>query len=287
MKKILKYISLALVITTLFSSCLKDDAIIGPDAPGAISNIIEFKNPGFIQSGTTSKLPLYLLSFDMNPTGQLVLEVNYAGSNTAPNDINVKVKLDNSLIDEYNDDQDDEFVALPTSQYSISSFDVVIKKGERVGKFVVDLKPSMFTFDKSYALGFSIESASVGNISGNFGKIVVGISGKNFFDGTYAYTTSANTALVPNANKTVTLVTIGGNKCQLKPGLLGTYSNVVNYTVDQATNNITVEMTTLLPIATKPTSKYDPATKTLTVNWTSNGGARTFEEKFVYTGPRD
>ncbi|MGE8422876.1 MAG: DUF7015 domain-containing protein [Sphingobacterium siyangense] len=40
-------------------------------------------------------------------------------------------------------------------------------------------------------------------------------------------------------------------------------------------------------MATKPTSKYDPATKTLTVNWTSNGGGRTFEEKFVYTGPRD
>ncbi len=287
MKKILKYISVALAIPVLFASCLKDEALIGPDAPGAISNIIEFKNPGFIQSGTSSKLPLYLLSFDMNPTGQLVLQVNYAGASTAPNDINVKVKLDNSLIDAYNEDQDDEFVPLPTSQYNISSYDVTIKKGERTANFVVDLKPSQFTFDKSYALGFSIESASTGNISGNFGKIVVGISGKNFFDGTYAYTTSANTSLVPNANKTVTLVTISGNKCQLKPGLLGTYSNVVNYTIDQATNNITVEMTTLLPIATKATSKYDPATKTLIVNWTSNGGGRTFEEKFVYIGPRD
>jgi hypothetical protein len=296
MKKILKYISFALAIPLLATSCLKDDTLIGPDAPNAITNVIEFKNPGAIISGTSSKLPLYSLAYDIVPAAEVVLELNYAGSGVAPEDIQIKVKLDNSLIDQYAsdfnklnpDDKMDPYTYLDPSWYSIPTYDVTIKKGERVGKLIINLKPDQITFDDSYALAFSIESSTVGNISKSFGKIVTLISAKNFFDGTYKYTTSATTSLVPNASKTVTLTTIGSSKCSLSPGLLGTYSNEVNYTIDPSTNKITVECPSLGVQTPQDTrSVYDPATKTLKVYWKQGNGGRTFEETFVYTGPRD
>lgn len=311
MKKILKYISLALAIPTLFSSCLKDDAIIGPDAPGALANIIEFKNPTFLESGTSSKIPLYLLSFDMNPTGQLVLEVNYAGANTAPQDINVKVKVDNSLLDAYKADQGDEFFPLPSSQYNISTNDVVIKKGERVGKFVVDLKPSLFTFDHSYALGFTIESSSVGTISGNFGKIMVGIVPKNLYDGSYKmvqgtvlrYTggklnegDALNGSMAGNPN--VTLKTIDGTTVEIgnlrwaggTSGIAGIDN--LRAKIDPVTNEVTMSSLggpTLKNIAGK-VNKYDPETKTFTLNfdWAQTTNKReVLDLKITYDSVRE
>ncbi|UQA76509.1 DUF1735 domain-containing protein [Sphingobacterium siyangense] len=286
MKKIIKYIFLALASPLVLTSCLKDKDLIGPDADGAVANIIEFGDVSVPISNESSSIPLYSLAFDIAPTGVVNLKLKCVGAKTAESDIKVTIAVDNSLLEKYNDENETEYEAMPASQYSLSTTEAVIKKGEREVAVPINLKPDQFTFDADYAVGLAIKTVSSGEISGNFGKIILNLGAKNFFDGVYKYTTSANTALVPNANKTVKLVTIGSNKCMLDPGLLGTYSNQVNYTIDQATNKITVEMFSLLPIATKSTSVYDPATKTLTVNWTSNGGARTFEEKFVYTGSR-
>lgn len=287
MKKILKYISLALAMPLFFTSCLKDDELIGPDADGAVSNIVEFGNLAAPTSGVTSSIPLYALSFDMDPEGMFNLKLKCVGSDPATNDIKVVIAVDNSLLVTYNDENETEYVALPTNQYSLSSTEVTIKKGEREAVIPVNLKPSLFTFEEDYALGFKITNVSSGVVSGNFGKIVAAISGKNPYDGTYAYTTSAITSLVPNASKTVKLVTVGANRVKLTPGLLGTYSNEVYYTVNPTTNHVTVECPSLGVQSPQDTrSKWDPATKTMTVYWKQGNGGRTFEETFKFSGPR-
>lgn len=287
MKKILKYISLALALPLLLNSCLKDDELIGPDADGAISNVIEFGNPAAPTSGVTSSIPLYALSFDMDPEGVLDLKVKCVGANPAESDIKVTIAIDNSLLNKYNEENGTEYVALPTAQYSLGTAEATIKKGEREAIITVNLKPSLFTFDEEYALGFKISSVSSGVVSGNFGQIVTAISGKNPYDGSYTLETSANTSLVPSASKSVSLVTVGANRVMLSPGLLGTYSNEVYYNIDPVTNKVTVECPSLGVQTPQDTrSNWDPATQTLTVFWKQEGGGRTFEEVFKYVGPR-
>ena len=287
MKKIIKYITIALILPLITTSCLKDNELIGPDADGAVDNVIEFGNLAAPASDVTSSIPLYALSFDMDPDGVLNLVLKCVGAKPATTDIKVNISIDNSLLTKYNEENETKYVALPTSQYSLPSSEVTIKSGEREAIIPLNLKPSLFTFEKDYALGFKIASVSSGVISGNFGQIVTAISGKNPYDGSFNYTTSSITSLVPNANKSVKLVTVGANRVKLSPGLLGTYSNEVYYNIDPATNHVTVECPSLGVQTPQDTrSKWDPATKTMTVYWKQGNGGRTFEEVFTYTGPR-
>lgn len=298
------------VLATGLSSCLKDDTMIGPDSPGAIKNVIEFANPDYINSPTSSIYPVYVKSFDIAPTGKLTLTVNYAGVDDAPQDIQVKVALDPAVLAAYNakivkdardsatelgedpdeaeaDVQGDLFEALDPALFSLGNLDLVIPAGKRTATLDVDLKPDQFSFDKNTALAFKIVSASTGAISGNFGSIIVQIGAKNAYDGTYTLKTSAATSLVPNANKTVTLATVSATTVKLSPGLLGSYTNEVTYTIDPATNGVRVTCPSLgVQEPQDARSKWDPATKTLTVFWKQGNGGRTFEETFTYKGVR-
>jgi len=287
MKKIVKYAAPVLMLPLLFASCLKDTELIGPDADGSVANIIEFGNLAEPSSPRTSSIPKYSLSFDMTPSAVLNLKIKCVGAGKAKEDIRVAIAVDDALIGEYNTQNGTSLVTLPTARYALTATEAVIKAGEREAVIPIDLKPDQFTFDKDYVIPLAITSASSGIISGNFSKVLLEVSGKNAYDGTYTYEASANTAIIPGKKGTTTLVTVGANTVKITPGLLITYSNEVTYTVDPATNKVTVNMTTLLPIATDPSSHYDPATKTFHLKWTSNGGARTFEETITYTGPRD
>lgn len=309
MKKILSFLIAGVIVSSL-SSCLKDDTLISPEAPGAINNIIEFKNPDYIASPTDRINPVYVKSFDVAPEATGILQVNYAGSGVAPQDITVKVSLAPELITSYNaktvadaraaavaagTDPDDAeadlegtlYSAMPSNLYTVSTMDVVIPKGKRTADITYIVKPDQFNFAINYALAFKIESASSGVVSGNFGTVILAIGGKNQFDGTYTYKTSANTSLVPNANKTVTLITQSANSVKLSPGLLGTYSNEVIYTINTTTNAVTVTCPSLgVQEPQDARSKWDPASKTLTVFWKQGNGGRTFEETFIYKGSR-
>lgn len=191
MKNILK-LSIGFFLVAGLSSCLKDSTIIGPDSPGAVKHIVEFLNPSTISSGKDMTVPTYVKSYDIAPSAELELTVSYSGGGGAPQDINVKISLDNAAIDIANDEQDLGLTPLPQSLFSISSMDVKIPKGQKTGSFKITLKPDQFDFSEDYALGFKIESVSGTDapISGNFGKIVVLIGAKNKLDGTYKVTGS-------------------------------------------------------------------------------------------------
>jgi len=286
MKKNIKSI-FALFMVLSLSSCLKDNELIGPDADGAVDNIIEFGNLAAPVSGVTSSIPLFSLSYDLDPEAVLNLKLKCVGASKAKSDITVRIELDNSLLGVYNEENDVELTALPSSSYSLTATEVVIKAGEREAIIPLNLRPNTFTFDHDYALGFKISNVSSGEISGNFGSVIYNISGKNPYDGVYNYRTSAITSLVPNANKTVSLITVGANRVQLSPGLLGTYSNEVYYNIDPSTNAVTVECPSLGVQTPQDTrSKWDPSTKTLTVFWKQGNGGRTFEETFTFQSSR-
>lgn len=288
MKKIIKFAALGLIITG-FSSCLKSTDLIGPDSPGATKNVIEFQNINKISSPISSTYPLYIESFAVGPTGVATLVVNYAGADVAPQDIAVKVALDDAAITKYNTENETEYTPLPAALYSLTSLDVVIPKGKRTASITINVKPNMFDFAESYALGFKISSASTGVISGNFGTVIIAIGAKNVYDGVYQLTTSAATSLQPNKNVEVELITQSATTVSLSPGLLGTYSNAVSYTIDPVTLGVTVTAALGAGAATPPDprSKWDPVKKTLTVFWAQAApSTRIFEEVFTYKGSR-
>ncbi|MCU7693592.1 DUF1735 domain-containing protein [Haoranjiania flava] len=277
-------IFILLICSFNISSCLKDDSqIIKPEE---VKSVVEFGNPSSLESGLKNPIRFYIQSFDIAPLDTIIIPVNYAGHNNAPKDIKVTIKVDNNVIDSFNVAEHYDFYPLNPAIYQMSET-VTIKSGEQTGYLQIPVKIDQIDFTHDYAIGLKITDASGEIISKNFSKMVINVGPKNKYDGRYTYRTSANTSLVPNANKTVELHTAGPNRLKLIPGLLGTYSNEVYYNIDPATNQITVECPSLgVQTPQDLRSKYDPATKTLKVFWKQGNGGRTFEETFIYLGAR-
>ncbi|WP_346236413.1 DUF1735 domain-containing protein [Niabella insulamsoli] len=218
-----------------------------------------------------------------------LIKFAYANENPAPQDVTIELEYDQSLLDAYNEDHDEAGFVIPDSDmYSlVNGMTVVIPRGERYGYFQINVTPSDF-LGGEYAFPVRIKSVTPEvTLNSIRNQIVMVFGTKNKYDGKYQYVSSANTSLRPNSNTSAELHTAGANRLLLKPGLLAYYSNEVYYNIDPATNAVTVECPSLgVQTPQDPRSKYDPATKTLTVYWKQGNGGRTFEETLTYTGPR-
>jgi hypothetical protein len=208
-KYFLKTLSLFLAAASL-TSCLKDDSMVLNPENG--TNVIEFGNTTDI-AVHGSAIPLYIHSYDISATPvTLNIPISYSGPEAvAPQDITVKVALDETAIAAYNDEQHTEYEMIDASVYTLSSTDVVIPKGQRKGTLTVTFKTNQFDLAKQYALPLKLSSASTGVISGNFGTAVYAVGAKNQYDGTYTVTgeyirgqTAGASGIYP---KTVSLIT--------------------------------------------------------------------------------
>jgi len=308
-KNILKSLALLLAVTSL-SSCLKDDRLVLDPAKG--HNVIEFANPAqIVQNGTPS--PMYSFSYEFASTPTLPVTVSYSGPEaTAPQDITVKIAVGAlSKITEYNTATNNSYTMLQSGSYSLSATEVVIKAGTSKATFNVLLKPSTFNLAAAEVLPLTITSASSGIISGNFNTILLNVSAKNTYDGIYAMQagsfvqrySSPTTPTVGDAlngstvaNADLTLTTVGANTVQI--GNLkwaGNNSGVAGIdnlqaTVDPATNLVTMKALGNATLANIPGSvnKYDPATKTFTLNfdWNQTGAKRVYSLVIKYKSSR-
>lgn len=205
--------------------------------------------------------------------------VQIASDHDNGQDLKIRLVVDNAVIDEYNDANGTEYKPAPTNLYTLGSLDITIPKGQKEIELPITVNPSDLANDL-YAVGLRIESITSGNntISSNLGKIVAAVLVKNMWDGEY---TNTYVSSLGNGTNTVALETETPTRVAFSPGLIGVYSNYQGLEIDPITNKVTVVMTSLLPIATDPSSHYDPATETFYLKWTSNGGARTFEQTLV------
>lgn len=277
MKKILN-IFLALFTVTGLTSCLDEDPIFeGSNAP----NVVEILYAGTGSNSSPSDAPyaMYMNSLQIVEPGatiDLPVYINYAGSRVAPQDIKVTVTLDDAAVEVYNEETGSHYEIMPDSLYEIPTMTVTIPKGERRVPLIIKVKTGDIDLNEEYALGMTITEASTGAISGNFKTAILRIGAKNKYEGVYKNT---YTSSLGNGINDVDLITTGPNSVTMY--LIGVYSNQVGLLIDPVTNKVTVSMTSLLPIATDPSSYYDPETKTFHLKWTSNGGARTFNQKLV------
>lgn len=181
MKKIFQSILILLTIVS-FSSCLKDDTIIGPDSPNSAGAIIEFENPDFIVANTltaTVKRARYAVTVTKGASSQLHMRVNYSGTGKgAPNDVTVNLGIDAAELTLHNTQAArttaNAFNLIPATWYTMPT-SVIIPKGETGVDFNISINTNNYVAGTLYALPLKITSASSGTLSGNFGVIIVNV----------------------------------------------------------------------------------------------------------------
>lgn len=300
MKKILN-LTASLFLLAGFSSCLKDTPIIGPDAPGAVTHVIEFLNPAVITSNTTSTIPVYTLSYDIGPSVDLDLQIGYSGGGGAPNDIHVKVGLAADKIETINEEQETDMEAIPENAFSITSYDVTIPKGQKTGTLKVTFKPEEFDLSADYVLVLKIESVTgtKAPISGNFGLIALNVGAKNQWDGVYKVTgttVDANGLYKGVYPTQAAMISAGANSTlyynveidypnflveNISTGGLANTGIRPKFTIDKTTNNVVIT-NGASDITVK--GKYDPEKRSFEIEWQLGRWHTT--EKWEYLEPR-
>jgi len=269
--------SIVLVVATglLMSSCLKNNKYY-----------VDF---GYYEP--TLELPLaaakvnkpFVAIFDPadTPTTYYIV-LNVASMEKPKTPVTGTIALDVDYLNSYNAEQAaanpsyKPYELLPDSTYEISSMTATIQPGQREAWIPVKIWTKKLNLEHLYCLPITISNASI-KIS-NWKHLMINVSAKNIWDGRYIYT--GITSLGNTTNECCARLTMVG-PYSVTMNLINYYSNQVVFTVDPATNKVEVSMTTLLPIATDPISNWDPATETFHVKWTSNNGARKYEEWYV------
>lgn len=299
-----KYFNLFILSVAVFSlsSCLKDDKEI--IKPGNSPAVVEFKNPSGITSPSGSVYALFNHSYPLeSASATFTVQVDYTGSEVAPQDIPLTVDINPTAVDAYNTQQHTSLKRMHEAPYNtlytLNTPSATIAKGSRYTTITVTLKPSLFDPSLSYGLALRIKSATGANISANFGTIIIAFGAKNKYDGIYQSVAgnvqrysgpgvptvgdALNGSMAGNSN--VTLTTIDANTVELtglkwaaNGGGIGGIDNL-RATVDPTTNLVTMKAlgnATLANMVGKD-NKYDPATKTFTLNFAWNPASTTRE----------
>lgn len=314
MKKYYNLLILSLAVVSL-SSCLKDDKEI--IKPGASPAVIEFQSPSPISSPSGAIFATYNKSYGLDAaTVTYDVVVNYTGSEDAPNDIPITIGINPTAVADYNTEQHTTLDPMQNSP-SLYTFptSVTIPKGQRMAKITLSFKPQSFDLSKTYGLALKLTSPAVPS-SGNFGTIILAINAKNPYDGLYKQTAgyiqrytsgAATTGDALNGllkfNPDVTATTINANTVLLTglrwgDGGTGSASSSgvagidgLRITIDPATNLVTMSATTnaLLKNIPGTVNKYDPATRTFTLNfdWNQTTNKREIRDWVItYSGVR-
>lgn len=310
MKKYIKPLIILLSISFSLSSCLKETS--HPPLYGwGTSSVVSFQdNGGADGSGTsyasvpTSPYPLYKFSYSSplaNDTAALDAIVIY-GPDPAPEDITVNLEIDTAALTAFNNANGTSYV-VPADKaiYNFPS-SVVIKKGESQAKaHVVITTTSSFDYSASYALPFTITSATGATISSNFSTEINSFVIQNKYAGSYNATGYFYHPSSPRAlSLTASLITVDPNTVSVPLGDLGSSGYYAIININPTTNALTITSGTagvdMYALDALPTSNpgytaqwaesskcnntYDPSTKTfyLRIGYVGGTGWRVAEE---------
>lgn len=279
-----------------------------------VNNVIEFYNqvPDLISSLTTSTHPSYNVDLVFTGDSQPVdITVSYSGPDkAAPQDIEVNVAVDPTLIPTFNTENGTSLVLMDATVFQADTWKVTIPKGQKQATIHGKVLRGTYDFSKSYGLPVRISSASFGQISGNYGTMIFRIQARNGYDGVYKIVSGnvqrysapgvpttgdgLNGSLAGNPN--LNLVTVDATTVELQnmtwhggaSGISGI--NNTRAKVDLTTNLVTMYSVGNATLTNQPgkENKYDPATKRYTLNFYWNPTSTTREITYVleYVGPR-
>lgn len=294
-----KHVLSGLAIVMMLSSCLKDDNV--QQDFSKLTPLIEINDgtPNF-DGAPNSILASFVSS---TPTTTFNVPFNYAYSSPSPG-VTVTVAVDPVELARYNNVKGTARQLLPPNLYSIASNKVTIPAGSQTAELPIVFNSGQIAISGSFALPLKITDASGVAVSKNFASVVLLVVIKNQWDGIYSYSGSIirNTAAGPDPVlggsftnlKNVPIATLSANTLSIAPLWAdGTAAGGVDntfLTIDPVTNLITVKSLVNTTLKNTPGSvnKYDPATKTFTLDfsWGAAPNDRRTQLTLKYISPR-
>jgi Domain of unknown function (DUF1735)/Domain of unknown function (DUF4361) len=212
--------------------------------------------------------------------------VSVTSSQALTKDLSVNLGLSQMGLDSQNSKRKaaglDDYTALPTSAYTISPNPVIIKAGTRTAKFALTANiPASIDLANDYLLPLGIISATDAKINGLLGFVNIGINGlPNKFAGDYRATGRfVIQSTIRDFDRDKAVRTIDKITSETEFADLGTLmwlkvnkDNTVTIIPQQSTTNL------VGAIQQVSVNKYDPDTKTFTLNYQYNVGSRVITE---------
>ena len=264
-----------LAIAINVTSC-KKDYIYGDIVPNTDRVIVEFTDSK--NSGTLS------LSYGTNWVDTGLTEIRFNPRSSVSQNADVQVRLNNTIISDYNAANGTAFEPLPSSAYSIASTQLTLTPSERGKKIPIKLLPSSIT-GGAYALGLTISSSSYGEISSVAHNVLVVVQVRNDYEGLYhatgqrilynGSTVGSGIASVFDIDDDKYLYTIDQTTSETDVAdLIG--GGWMFLTVNPATNNVTVLPSTISPtflLSNNGSCNYDPTSRTFSLHYKYFNGA--------------
>ncbi len=265
------------------SGCLKDDEhFVDLQGVGAVA---EIPSSAFYGIEDNRGLPIQTAPIAYS------FDVNIASPTPPSQDVTVTLAVDKAALDAYNTANGTSFQLLPATLYQLPNLTTTVKAGSRLAPVQVsffsgaDKVPDPTGYnDAEYALPLKITSASNNvAVSSNYGTKIIFLKIKNNYDGDYrAVGTFTHPVNGPRKiDKDKTLGTIDVSTVQTEYADLGGSGWLMWLRVN-ADNTVT-----LIPKGAASTvtmqfgvNKYDPATKSYTLNYkyAGAGGDRVVNE---------
>ena len=270
----LPYFFTAMVLLSL-TGCLKDKAYDNGEIQslrnnGSSPNVVEIK----LTATSTSNFKSVAYDNSLNDTTVDLVPINLATPEVASQDIHVTVSLNDALVTAYNDNNGTVYEIPASSIFTVVNPIVTIPKGSRTGFLQIKINPANY-LGKAYALGFSITKIDEGgfNISGNNKDGIVAINIKNQYDGSYHVSgVRVHPTLGPfsfdydeDLSTTGEFSNEGNVLADLGEGLIITVNPDNTVSLQGVVRDVF--------LSAGKENKYDPATKTFTLNYYYNTAA--------------
>jgi Domain of unknown function (DUF1735) len=299
------YLLLSMLAGLLVVSSCKRDFIYGDITPNTDRVIVEFLDAKNVHS-VAMNYASGVITVD-------VADVEFMVRSAVKSNATVKIVGDPTVVTDYNTANGTSYTPVPGGLFALKASEIELTPSERKKKVSILINPSNVATGQ-WAIGLSIISTNVGEVSQIANKVVITLSVKNKYDGVYHlkgfYTRTDNPAYNGPFETDVQMITTGPNSVAMywddagdyaqpfsNSGTLVAFSNVAPEAFfngsDQVSsiNNITGDPAAgpfMTPYA-GANSRYVPgATPVIYLKYYYNTipTNRIFADTLTYTGPR-
>ena len=280
--KFLNYIFLAGVTSLLFTSCIKDDVTDTTDHGDTFVKLLEAPVNQFFFEPFTETITLRLFS--------LRKEANSNASLNTP--LQVKLKIEPTLLANYNAANGSSFELMPDSIYTLDPgnpkvgtlYEMSMSAGQFAKEFTIKLNGAKWDVTKKYAFPFVITDASGKPVSDGKKEIVATVSIKNQYDalyhatGVFHHPTGGDRPI----DEDKALVTAGPTSVICNLGDLGANGYRMILTVN-ADNSVTISPAGATPNIDQSwgDNYYDPADQSFHLHYSYNTAAPRIVEEII------
>lgn len=299
-RNIFRYLTLGILLSTIFVSCRKDkfldDTEETKESGTTYVKVLEGPQKSVFLDAMPGIGTINVFNIRKDAASQAMLNTSTKVTLTAAPELIAAYNAANpvgGVANTYETLPDGIFTAGEGLTKTATGYTLNFNAGDFAKDFKINLNFGLFDFSKKYALAFKITDAENAKVTPSSQKQIIAlISVKNAYDGIYACVTgtvqrfsapgvpTVNDALngTMAGNPDVTVATVNSTTVLISNlrwfGGTSSIAGIDNLQaiIDPATNLVTMRALGNATLANTPgaVNKYDPATKTFTLNFTWN-----------------